>query len=231
MFIMSVNILQLVEFSSVKSNIKTPFVQSNLNTELWKQNYWILLREKQTCSNRIEDELSGCDGGKGCCLRMISGAAFSRFFSGPLLCFGRCAHGVISALVLRVMKLLARSLLTVIAAVATGTWWGVDMWGSCEGWRVCTLTHTHVTPCWARRSPDSPLMTRWDTGWPHTQPHVCTPQSAHLTLSHTNAGKGTCTHTHTCTDGELIRTNWATWSCILLSIRQWSQHSKLLITL
>lgn len=58
--------------------------------------------------------------------------------------------GLIAALVLWVMKLLEGSSVAVIAAIAPGMWWGVDIWGSCDGWRVCMLTHTHTythTPC------------------------------------------------------------------------------------
>jgi len=115
--------------------------------------------------------------------------SLSSYFSRSLLCFGHFARGVIRALVLWVMKLLAGSLVTVIAAVAPGMWWGVDMWGSCEGWRVCMLsdthTHTHLAPCWARRSPNLPLMMTVEQGWPWFCIH-----------SHTHTHTHTRSHTH-----------------------------------
>lgn len=165
-------------------------------------------------------------------------------FHSSWLCCGNFAHGAITALVLWVMKLLVGSLVTLIAAVPPGMWWGVDIWGCWEGWKVHMLRHSptptliHMTPCWARHRLNLPLIQTVEQGQPwfafgrtHTWPPVHTVKKKRKKCTaNTDTHNYRNVNTHTHTDGELIRTNWSSWPCIFLHIRQWSHHSKLLIT-
>lgn len=63
-----------------------------------------------------------------------------------------------------VMELLVNSLLTVISAVTPGMQRGADIWGCCDGWRLCLLATMHLASCWARPSLNLPLMMRMEQG-------------------------------------------------------------------